>query len=154
MKNHPDKNPGDEAASARFQAISEAYSILMDTDKRRFYDETGETDDAEVSPEEFREQFQDMMAELMGADSLEDMFEGMSTADIRAMPPFPFPKELFPPGVRVHTGTQDGRAGRGAEHTSARHAHSPPVSPSHCMRARAHASRAPADVPSGNALLL
>ena len=25
MKNHPDKNAGDEGASARFQAISEAY---------------------------------------------------------------------------------------------------------------------------------
>ena len=45
MRYHPDKNPDDSTASAKFQGISEAYTILMDAEKRRFYDETGEVDD-------------------------------------------------------------------------------------------------------------
>ena len=69
MKFHPDKNAGDDQAKVRFQAISEAYSLLSDPDKRRFYDETGEIDDMEVSPEDFVGQFQEMMAEMMAAES-------------------------------------------------------------------------------------
>ena len=34
-------------------------------------------------------QFQDMMAELMGDDSIMDMVQGMTPEEIAAMPPFP-----------------------------------------------------------------
>ncbi|CAN8062363.1 unnamed protein product [Agarophyton chilense] len=36
---HPDKNPGDEAAAARFRSVSAAYEALLDDAKRAKYDD-------------------------------------------------------------------------------------------------------------------
>ncbi len=36
---HPDSNPGDAAAEARFKEISEAYSVLSDAEQRKEYDQ-------------------------------------------------------------------------------------------------------------------
>ncbi|MGB0257932.1 MAG: molecular chaperone DnaJ [Coraliomargarita sp.] len=41
VKYHPDKNPGDAAAEAKFKEISEAYDVLKDADKRAAYDRYG-----------------------------------------------------------------------------------------------------------------
>ena len=38
-KYHPDSNPGDAAAEARFKEISEAYSVLSDKEERAEYDQ-------------------------------------------------------------------------------------------------------------------
>ncbi|KAI9871223.1 MAG: hypothetical protein M1830_003186 [Pleopsidium flavum] len=38
---HPDKNPGDETAHARFQAIGEAYQVLSNEELRKQYDKFG-----------------------------------------------------------------------------------------------------------------
>ena len=40
-KYHPDMNPGDKEAEAKFKEASEAYAVLSDADKRKKYDQYG-----------------------------------------------------------------------------------------------------------------
>ncbi len=41
MQYHPDRNPGDGEAEARFKEVGEAYAVLSDADKRAAYDRMG-----------------------------------------------------------------------------------------------------------------
>ena len=44
MKYHPDKNPGDKEAEAKFKKASEAYNVLSDPEKKKNYDTYGSTE--------------------------------------------------------------------------------------------------------------
>ncbi|MCR5400316.1 MAG: DnaJ domain-containing protein [Treponema sp.] len=46
LQYHPDKNPGDKTAEAKFKEINDAYQVLSDPSKRKNYDMYGSSDDS------------------------------------------------------------------------------------------------------------
>jgi molecular chaperone DnaJ len=71
IAHHPDRNPGDDAAVARFKEAAEAFEILNDPDKRARYDRFGH---AGVSGNGAGPQFRDV-SDIF--DAFGDLFDGM-----------------------------------------------------------------------------
>eukprot|EP00179_Madagascaria_erythrocladioides_P009825 CAMPEP_0198315766 /NCGR_PEP_ID=MMETSP1450-20131203/5911_1 /TAXON_ID=753684 ORGANISM="Madagascaria erythrocladiodes, Strain CCMP3234" /NCGR_SAMPLE_ID=MMETSP1450 /ASSEMBLY_ACC=CAM_ASM_001115 /LENGTH=547 /DNA_ID=CAMNT_0044018891 /DNA_START=11 /DNA_END=1654 /DNA_ORIENTATION=+ len=88
---HPDKNPDDPDATAKFQKIGEAYQVLSNPDTRKLYDEQGleglkQADFEAVDPSQ-------LFAMLFGSDQFEryigelQMTSQMSMIDEEGNPP-------------------------------------------------------------------
>lgn len=72
---HPDKNPGDETAHARFQAIGEAYQVLSNTDLRSRYDKFGKE---EAMPREGFEDPAEFFSMIFGGEAFVDLIGELS----------------------------------------------------------------------------
>lgn len=72
---HPDKNPGDETAHARFQAIGEAYQVLQNKDLRARYDKFGKE---EAVPSAGFEDPAEFFSVIFGGDAFVDLIGELS----------------------------------------------------------------------------
>ena len=89
-KYHPDLNPGDKAAEAKFKEIQEAYSVLSNPNKRGQYDQFGFVGDKPPGGSQYQTYtsgFEGFDFSGFGSSSFRDFFENIfgSTAQ-RAQP--------------------------------------------------------------------
>ncbi len=70
MQYHPDRNPGDKAAEAKFKEASEAYEILKDDEKKAAYNRYGHAAFNQGGPHaggaDFSSSFADVFDDLFG----------------------------------------------------------------------------------------
>lgn len=72
---HPDKNPGDETAHARFQMVGEAYQILSNKDLRAAYDKYGKE---KAKPDAGFEDPSEFFSMIFGGDAFVDLIGELS----------------------------------------------------------------------------
>jgi len=75
MQHHPDRNPGDSEAEARFKELNEAYSVLSDGQKRAAYDRFGHEGVQGMNGGRGFQDAGDIFAEVFG-DVFGEMFGG------------------------------------------------------------------------------
>ncbi|KAK2977227.1 hypothetical protein RJ640_028432 [Escallonia rubra] len=66
LKWHPDKHKGDDAVTAKFQKINEAYTVLIDPVKRLDYDITGNYEIEKYTLPEYLTRFKGMILTCNG----------------------------------------------------------------------------------------
>ena len=71
IKYHPDKNPGNKDAEAKFKECAEAYEVLSDTEKRSRYDQFGHAGLQGSGVHDFSRM---NVEDIFGALNLEDLF--------------------------------------------------------------------------------
>ena len=72
---HPDKNPGDESAHARFQAIGEAYQVLSNKELRARYDKYGKE---QAKPDQGFEDPAEFFGLIFGGEAFADLIGELS----------------------------------------------------------------------------
>lgn len=73
LKHHPDKNPGDKDAEAKFKECAEAYEVLSDPDKRARYDQYGHEGLRGTTMHDYSH---------MDVNSIEDLFSAFFGGDV------------------------------------------------------------------------
>jgi molecular chaperone DnaJ len=75
LKYHPDRNPGDKTAEAQFKAVTEAYEVLSDAEKRSAYDRYGEAGvQGQPHYTDISEALRAFMRDFGGLGGFEDLF--------------------------------------------------------------------------------
>lgn len=78
VKLHPDKNPGDEDANQKFQAIGEAYQVLSDPQLRAAYDRYGKE---KAKPSSGFEDPAEFFGMIFGGEAFADWYAAFSSFD-------------------------------------------------------------------------